>query len=485
VNFSLRGLSYFRQGMEEVKGTLEQVQKGVQAVGEYSKWAFAGAALSAYAFVKSGLAASNVGVLLNFQMERLARSVGGLFGPEIRKVIDLLSQLTGWIERLTPHQKDMAARFAQGAVAALAVATVLPLVLSSVISLTGALYNLAASGIVVGITFGGTILPVIGALAAAFTAFAIGTEVGRGAIGRLWAAIGPLVSQATALAGTLMTALTPLAEFAVYLFETVAKVVVAALGPLQEVAQVVGTALKGAFDQIAPLIEGFADVWAELVGAVVAFLPPLFKMAAALLNLIVPVAALIMKFELFVTTIGVKVIGAVLWLAGAILNFLAPALQLVGDLAGSFGRILAAVGGHIVNFASWAGGLIYGALKPLLDWVYLVAFAIESALVSAFKEVAKWIREAALWLEKFFGVKAPELKKIPFEKAKDPNREQLPMRSGGFEAIEATYRRIAEASVKVGIGKSIEEQQLEEQKGIRRAIDLTTDAVRGNKVPIR
>jgi len=56
--------------------------------------------------VRQGIAASNVGQVLSFQMERLSRAIAGLFGPEIRKVIDLIGQFNTWLRQLTDQQRE-------------------------------------------------------------------------------------------------------------------------------------------------------------------------------------------------------------------------------------------------------------------------------------------------------------------------------------------------------------------------------------------
>ena len=170
-----------------------EMKKGVEGLGAaFEKLGHTvnlalGAALAPVAnFVRQGLAAGAMGQVLQFQMERLALSISGLFRPEIERVIGAVEKLTGWLSRLTEAQRATVARWVEGAAAALAVSLIFPKVAAAVQGLAAAFRGLLAS------TGIGSLLPVLGLVAQGLTAILVGTEKGRDAIYRLGEAIKPL-----------------------------------------------------------------------------------------------------------------------------------------------------------------------------------------------------------------------------------------------------------------------------------------------------
>jgi hypothetical protein len=77
------------------------------------------------------------------------------------------------------------------------------------------------------------------------------------------------------------------------------------------------------------------------------------------------------------------------------------------------------------------------------------------------------------------------LEKIAAPGGDKKEREELAPRLGGFESVEQTYRRIAEASIKVGGGatKTPEEQAVEQLKDIYRLVERLDREVARQKPP--
>jgi hypothetical protein len=478
VEFSIRNVEAVVKGMDQVKAGLDRVQSGAQVVGRVATAAFAGITASMYGFVHSGLSASNMGTLLSFQFERLSRSMAGLFQPEIRKVIEGISALTGWIERLTPHQKELIARFILGAAAATAVATTLPFLISGISATVGAIRSLVvAVGILEGETGIGALLPLLGAAAAAFTALAIGTEVGRGGIGRFWEAIKPVLTGLQTLATQLVDALSPVGDFLVYVFDTVGQTVLSVVPYVQQAAVVIGRSLAGAFEQLSPIIAGFLPIWSGVVQAVASMLPLWSRMAAGLVSLITPVVAAFLRFALALADMVGRLVQTIT--TGA--QQLAPFVDAITELAASLGDVLGAalesLGGQLVE--------IVGLLVPVIELFAQMARVVLTVATPAIHLLAEALHEVASWLHVIGGISAPEIKVPKFAPFKDQNREQIARRTGPFENIEQTYRRIAEASVKVGAGKTDAQKQTEQLEKANEHLEGIEEAVKGNKVPIR
>lgn len=108
VTFSAKGVQEVEAGAERVKTKLEDVHQTTTKIG-LAAAAVAGAVggLTAKAvgwlesFVRAGLAGSNVGAVLSFELGRLARAVAGLVAPELMKLIEIVRRLTEWFAKLS------------------------------------------------------------------------------------------------------------------------------------------------------------------------------------------------------------------------------------------------------------------------------------------------------------------------------------------------------------------------------------------------
>jgi len=92
--------------------------------------AFAVVSAPVGAFVRSGLAASALGQVLDFQFQRLGLTIAGLFRPEIEKVSQGLRQTLTWLQGLTAEQKESIAYGLKFAAVFTASAAAMPFVVS-------------------------------------------------------------------------------------------------------------------------------------------------------------------------------------------------------------------------------------------------------------------------------------------------------------------------------------------------------------------
>lgn len=170
VEVSARGLDAVTQGLNALRGSLEGL-------------------------VRQGTSASAMGELLHFQMERLGRTMSGLFRPEIEKAVDLVRRLSDRIAAMTSAQRTSLAHWLEAGAAFVFVTSVLPRLLSGLSLLAGLATGSAAP---------------LALLARLLAATAIGSEVGREGLGKLFAALSRLFVAVAAAAGRLAKGLAPM-----------------------------------------------------------------------------------------------------------------------------------------------------------------------------------------------------------------------------------------------------------------------------------
>jgi hypothetical protein len=188
---------------------LAELQAGATAVGQIVNRTFTVAAASVTGFVTAGIAASGMGQTLTLQMGMLSRAIAGLFGPEIRAVINGLNQLVTWFQNLSESQRDLIGRILLGAAAFKAVTMIMPMFIGAIASAVKGV--IALTGAVIGFDVAsGGILPIIGAIVTGLTALAIGTKVGRDGLTGFIGAIGPGLKMLADLGSKLGTIFAPL-----------------------------------------------------------------------------------------------------------------------------------------------------------------------------------------------------------------------------------------------------------------------------------
>ena len=198
---------------DKLTASLAEAQKGVTAFGGYAAQAFDRLTGSVMGWVQAGLAGSMTGDMLNLRMTQLAQAIGGLFRPEIDKIIGRITQLNDWIRSLTDAQKESIVHWIEAAAAGLGMAAILPRVVAGIEAAIGATKALGvAIGLLEAETAIGLILPVIGAIVAGVTALAVGTETGCAGIAAIWEALKPVVDAVKELGAKLADAFGPVMQ---------------------------------------------------------------------------------------------------------------------------------------------------------------------------------------------------------------------------------------------------------------------------------
>lgn len=391
VQFIVKGAGELVEACDKALVHLSGIKTGMDVIGRQATIGMAAATASLGGFIRAGMAGTAMSQQLGFQMERLSRSIAGLFAPELNKAIALVRQLSEWMRNLSDVQRANIVRWIEAAGAAAAVAIILPRIVAGIQATITAVRTLTAAIIAGEAIISGGILPLVGAFVSALAALVVGTEVGRRGLGSFWDVI-------QRVGATLAQVLEP---------------------AIEGIATIVGR-LTSVFDQMAGPI-------AEAVGEVLATLKPLLDMMP----------------EIY---------------------------QAVGDfmVAGLKAAAMALIGFLTI-------------IRPFASFVVQVATVLWNVMIPAFKAWAFILEKIARLLAFITGKKMPteEPGKVQGPDTKK-NRGPLAPAAGGFENVDAVYNRIAQASVM--LGRTVEEQQLDEQKLGNRILDRI-DAKLGNQQP--
>lgn len=427
VEWSMKGIEGFQAALTQAKSGLEKVQQGADAVGKIGDAAFRKAGLALTGLVTAGVAMSAQGAVLTFQMERLSRTVAGLFGPEIRKVIEWVTQLVQKLQQLTEHQRAQVARWIEAAAAMLAVVIILPRLLSGVQAVIGGVRALTAALVSSG---WGAILVAAGALLSLFLGLGAAGEVAQNGIGGLFATIKPLLEVFSNLVSQVFSALQPLLAVAAQVFEGIVSQVAAVVPQVAAFVGQLAGVLTTVADALAPLVPLILQVFGQWLDAVMSLLPPLGDLIGALAEVLVPVIQLLVAaWMIFQTqiTVSIRIVG----LLARVLNFvLVPVLKAVAFL----------LNGIVAALAFLMGVDLSKKAPPKLDMKGLEGH----------------------------GTRGP-----------------LAPRPGGFEEVGAMFTRLALASRLMGGAKSPEEQAVDHLAAIRQNTAETRDEVRGKKPDVR
>jgi hypothetical protein len=235
VQFSQKGIEALKASMTAVQAQLAEMQKGADTVGRAISTSFTAALAPLAGFVTAGLAASSMGQVLGFHLQQLSLALAGLFGPELRKVTDLVVRVTDAIRNLSDEKRELIVRLTAAAIAAIAVAKVMPMVFAGLALAAGGVKALTAAFLGLDVASGG-ILPLIGALVTGLTALAVGTEAGRQGFSGMLDMVKPLLEMLTRVGKEVLTTLKPAFMGVATAIMEIAKVAVPLLAPL--VAQV-------------------------------------------------------------------------------------------------------------------------------------------------------------------------------------------------------------------------------------------------------
>lgn len=269
VEFSLSGIDVVQKGIATVQKGLESLAKGAQAFAAQAESAFNKVKYALVGFAAGGLYASSQWQVFQFHLERLARTLAGLFGPEIQKVLDLVISLADKIQNLTDAQREHIVQWVKAGVATLAMSKILPMVLGGIQSIIGGVKALSAAFAASG---WGALLMIVGYLAAAFLGIGAGAEVAQNGIGGLWERLKPLMEALKDAGMKILDALQPLLPVFVELFEKVLDAILPLIpiiaDALVPVIKLLASVLQLLMELIGPMIELWAK-WAKFVTEVV------------------------------------------------------------------------------------------------------------------------------------------------------------------------------------------------------------------------
>jgi hypothetical protein len=237
-----------------------------------------------------------------------------------------------------------------------------------------------------------------------------------------------------------------------------------ALKPLVDTLMEAGKKIADAFAPLLPVGEKLFQAFIPVVGALGDFV-------AAAANLLEPVLAVVGDALADLMPPLVQLIEMATQLANAIGELLTPIIQALGPV--------------LMDVFIAELQLLLGILKPLVGFLSAVAHVISAILTPAITMILAPIKALAEFMGWLAGVKKVELqvKKPPEEKG---SRDMLaPKGFGGVTSVESIWERLAQAGIKGTLGKSVEEQQLEEQKATTKAIEATTAAVKEKQAPFQ
>jgi hypothetical protein len=254
VEFTQKGLEGLQAGIKSLQDNFSKLENGVKLVGPAMTAVFSKAASSLEGFVRSGLSASATGQALNFHMQQLSLTIAGLFGPELRKLVDLVGSVTQYLRELSDGKKELIASFIKGAAAAMLVATVLPKIVGATSTVIAGVKALSLAFTGLGIASGG-ILPVFGVIATGLAALGGGLLVAENGFGGLLEKFKPFIEQLQGIGERLAPSFAAIADAGIPVFQAILELV-AALADL--FAKVIETIL--------PLVGIFADVMPTAIG---------------------------------------------------------------------------------------------------------------------------------------------------------------------------------------------------------------------------
>ncbi len=429
VEFTTRGVKEIQTALGQVHENLKQVQSGAEQVGRVAIRAFGVASLALGGFVKAGVSASAIGEVLRFEMDRLSRTIAGLFRPEIEAVITAVRSATDWFRNLTDQQRENIVQWVKAAAAGLAVAIIIPKIIAGVAALTAGLRALTVAMASTGI---GAILPILGAVATAMAGIAVGTEVAENGFGGLFAALKPVFDTFMQFATQIAEAFKPVLDVVVNVFKAIWQAIQPVIPALMEMVTLIGGALAQAVVALQPAILAIVEAFSGIMQALAPLLPIVGQLIASFVQALTPV------------------------------------LQLVAGLLTGLMKILEPVITLFVKVAE----VVLKIVKPALDAVAFVLDKVARALAFLF----------GIDLDK--QKKAVEGMAEATKKMAEGARTELTPKSFGFESLSAAYDRIAIAGMKAtaGMGKSPAERQVELAEDGNRELGRIRAAVEGGKL---
>lgn len=476
--FSVQGVEAVKAVMDQLQKQLLEIQKGVNTVGPIVTNILAAVRSQLEGFVRAGVGASTAGFVFRFQLERIAREVASLFLPAIKQVVEYTKQLADWLTKLTGAQQQNIARWVAAGAAMLTVSLVLPKVIAGVTALVAGIRALTVAVVgLEGSTGIGALLPVLGGLATALVAVAVGAEVGRKGLGQLWQSVKPLVEGIGKIIGQAFKALEPAFVQFSRAFEAVSSIIISLMPTVSAYAKSVGQAVVALLKVLAELgtllVNTLGRGVAAVAGAFATVLTPVLKALAVLLEGVGFVLTMVGDLLAWIGSTAAAAFEPVRVALAPLADALGELWQALLDVGDALDEALAGLGEALAPLLSELGRLlaelVKGLLLPFIDGLTRLAKFINDVLVPAVKLLVGWLKQ----LTQLLGT----MKKTEMPEVGGPH-QRLNLQPVGFEAVESTWQRIAAASVKASLGgKTKEEEQLEALKGIESNTKATAEGV--------
>lgn len=129
-------------GLDVLSQKLATAKESASSFALKTSVAFASVSAPIGAFVRSGLAASALGQVLEFQFQRLSLTIAGFFRPEIEKVSQGLAKTVIWLQTMSGEQKENIAYALKFAATFTAAAVAMPFLVSGITSVVTAVKSL-------------------------------------------------------------------------------------------------------------------------------------------------------------------------------------------------------------------------------------------------------------------------------------------------------------------------------------------------------
>lgn len=388
-------------GVKQVADGMAGVNSGVTAAGRAAATAFAAVSLQVGGFVAAGLAASAMGAVLTYQIQRLSLAIAGLFGPELQRIIDLVTYATERLWRLSDASRDVVARFVLGGVSGLAFAMMLPRLASGASLVFTAIGSVVKTMATFGTLIGG-FLPLAGMLAVALGGIAAGGIVKNGGFGELFKQLAPVID-----------------------------------------------AVARAIDKLQSLISGAGDVAAPVFQSLVTLATAVIDTFVKLVDAAMPIAEVVAD----VLPTAINILAGVVTLLGNAID------TTVGKFA-----LMAVAAYRIIPAMIDVGKSIWAATTATL--AFIKAQIVKLSLMGP----AGWAILAGAGIVAGVGLLAASRSmggdrqgaRQNTQPRDGSNRSPLAPRPAGPESIEATWWRIAQASILATAGGRTHEQTVEE-----------------------
>lgn len=423
----VKGVDSVQKALGTIHTQLQQVKSGMDTVGRAATYAFGAASLALGGFVRQGIAASNLGDVLRFNLEALSRNIAGLFTPEILRANRAIGDLVEWFRQLTDTQRENIVRFVEAAAAGLGLAMILPKIVGGLSALVKGYQAVTVALGVLGATTGG-VLTILGLVVSLLGGLGAAATVGEKGIEGLFGGFGTLQQTITELIGQLTPVFTALMDVGKQVFEALKPLIGAILILFVEVAKAVGPLIVILGQALVPILEGLTNIVLVLASAI---------------N-----------------------VNTIKWLAA--IGAFAAMIAIVPRVIAAFTSIIAA-------FKALATAqVIQLALSGPKGWAILAAGAAAAAV--AVWGVNKAFESVNAQMAKATGGAA---------KAATPGRGEAAMKVGGFEAIDEAYKRVFTAALKVTAGGQdvdVDAAQLGELQAIHLGVNRVEDAMRRHPV---